>query len=208
MTPIRSCDSNLRRSPRRTPPPLIHSATNVNNKLSDHTAINLRITNRSWEGIYVRPSPISGSGLFANATFEKGSAVIDYHGPLISESEAETLNGDERMLGSLFYFSMNKDKNASVICGFEKCKCHNQWSNLGFYMNHNGINFNVEPRNFKTDKGESTIVFTATRKILPHEELTYNYGDTRTPLVQRPNWYYYCLLYNIFYYILYYIILY
>ncbi len=97
----------------------------------------------------------AGLGLFAAEEFKRGEKIIEYIGDIITEEEA-----NER--GGKYLFELN-DKWTIDGKGRE---------NVARYINH-GCKPNCYP---ELTADEKQVFIFAKRKILPGEELTYDYG--------------------------------
>ena len=96
----------------------------------------------------------TGLGMFATAVIEKGSFIVEYTGPRISNAEAA-----ERA-GARYLFEVN---SRWTVDGSPR-------SNIARYINH-GCRPNAE---VVISRGKIKIM--AKRRIKPDEEITYNYG--------------------------------
>lgn len=105
-------------------------------------------------GYIVRKSS-AGLGLFATKEFKRGDFIIEYTGELISDDEADVRGGK-------YLFVLNK---RLVIDGKKR-------ENISRYINH-ACKPNAEA---ETDEDEKKIRIFARRKILPGDEITYDYG--------------------------------
>jgi len=97
----------------------------------------------------------AGLGLFALKEYKRGDHIIEYTGEKITEDEA-----NER--GGQYLFTLNKD---FVIDGKGR-------ENISRYINH-ACKPNAEAV-YDEDEGKIDIV--ARKKILPGDEITYDYG--------------------------------
>ncbi len=97
----------------------------------------------------------AGLGLFANTFFKKNDRIIEYTGERISHDEANALGG-------LYLFILNDD---IVINGKGR-------ENTARYINHS-CKPNAEAIYEEEDE---KVYIVAKKKILPGEEITYNYG--------------------------------
>ena len=104
-------------------------------------------------GVAVKRSR-AGLGLFTTRTFRKGEVVIEYVGRVVSGEEEYTSR-------SKYLFEVSKNK---TIDG----RPH---MNIAGYINHS-CRPNCIP---ETRRGR--VFIEALRKILPGEELSYDYGD-------------------------------
>lgn len=104
---------------------------------------------------YIVRKSKAGLGLFATAEFKRGDFIINYTGELITSDEA-----DER--GGKYLFILNK-KLTFDGKGRE---------NTARYVNHS-CKPNAEA---ETDEDKKKIRILAKRKILPGEEIAYDYG--------------------------------
>ena len=105
-------------------------------------------------GVIVKRSS-AGLGLFATKIFAKGDIIIEYTGEHITHEEAD------RRLGK-YHFILS---DAIVVDGRER-------KNTARYINH-ACKPNAEA---EIDEDEEKINILARRKILPGEEITYDYG--------------------------------
>jgi SET domain-containing protein len=105
------------------------------------------------EKLIVKKS-LAGLGLFATAPIKKGSFIIEYTGPLLSEAEMQKKGGK-------YLFGMGKHW---TIDGSNR-------HNLARYINHSCVRNNCEPIQYALH-----VKIRATRNIKPGEELTYDYG--------------------------------
>ncbi len=96
-----------------------------------------------------------GLGLFTNQSYKKGDRVTEYTGEKISTDTANDRGGQ-------YLFELNSNW---VIDGRGR-------EHLARYINHS-CRPNCYP---EIDEKEEHITIYAKRKILPGEELTYNYG--------------------------------
>ncbi len=97
----------------------------------------------------------AGLGLFANTEFKRGDFIVEYTGELISDEEADNRGGK-------YLFILNKKQ---VIDGKRR-------NNIARYINH-GCTPNAEA---ESDEDEMKVRILARRKILPGDEITYDYG--------------------------------
>ncbi len=97
---------------------------------------------------------IAGLGLFATAPIKKGSFVIEYVGPLLSDDEVDKKGGK-------YLFALGKDW---TISGDSR-------ENIARYINHSCVKTNCEPIQYAMH-----IKIRATRDIQPGDELYYDYG--------------------------------
>ncbi len=97
---------------------------------------------------------IDGLGLFATAPIKKGSFIIEYIGPLLSDDEVDKKGGR-------YLFALGKDW---TIFGTAR-------ENIARYINHSCVRTNCEPVQYAM-----RIKIRATRNIKPGEELYYDYG--------------------------------
>lgn len=97
----------------------------------------------------------AGLGLFANKVFKRGEFIIEYTGEYITHEEADRRGGKY-----LFILSDN-----TVVDGRGR-------ENTARYINHS-CKPNAEA---ETDEEDKKIRISAKRKIIPGEEITYDYG--------------------------------
>lgn len=96
----------------------------------------------------------TGLGLFATLPIKKGEFIVEYDGPRMSNEEVE------RAPSQRYFFEVN---SRWTIDGSPR------W-NTARYVNH-GCKPNAEPI-----ERRGRIRITAKKRILPGEEITYNYG--------------------------------
>lgn len=97
---------------------------------------------------------IAGLGLFATEPIKKGSFIIEYKGPLLTQDEADRKGG-------LYLFALGKEW---TIDGTAR-------SNMARYINHSCIGTNCEPIQYAKH-----VKIKAKRNIKVGEELFYDYG--------------------------------
>jgi SET domain-containing protein len=97
----------------------------------------------------------AGLGLFAGVPMKRGDTIINYTGELITTQEADRRGGK-------YLFILNDDW---VIDGKNR-------EHIARYINH-GCKPNAEA---ETDEDAKKIRILARRKIMPGEEITYDYG--------------------------------
>ena len=105
------------------------------------------------EKLIVKKS-IAGLGLFATAPIKKGSFIIEYKGPLLSDDEVDAKGGK-------YLFALGKKW---TIDGTAR-------ENIARYINHSCVGVNCQPIQYAL-----RMKITATRNIKPGEELFYDYG--------------------------------
>ncbi len=96
----------------------------------------------------------AGLGLFTETAIKKGSFIIEYVGPLLTEQEADKKKGK-------YLFSLGK---TWTIDGGVR-------ANIARYINHACVRTNCRPIKYSL-----RIRFRATRDIKAGEELFYDYG--------------------------------
>lgn len=99
----------------------------------------------------------TGLGLFATEPIRKGARIVEYSGPRIPTKEA---CAPERKGANRYIFELNS-----------------RWSidgsgrdNMGRYANHSCV------PNAESELVRGTLVLRAIRRIMPGEEITYDYG--------------------------------
>ena len=107
----------------------------------------------------VRNSKIHGRGVFARTAIRKGTKVIEYTGPIISNKEAEKI-GTQTVHGHSHTMLFQLDKKR-VINGIEGGDAK--------YLNHS-----CDP-NCETEQNGDHIFIKAIRNIKEGEELVYDY---------------------------------
>ena len=115
-----------------------------------------------------RNSRIHGSGVFATETIRKGEPIVEYKGKLITHAEADALHHGDIDTGHTFLFTLNEKWIIDA----------NRKGNIAMWINHscepNAIAFVHEHKSGKLKKDK--VIIEALRKILPGEEITYDYG--------------------------------
>ena len=106
--------------------------------------------------IYLAPSPIEGTGVFARSDLAKGTRVTEYLGERITKGES--LRRCEA--GNQFIFSIDDRFDLDGNCD----------SNLARFINHS-----CSP-NCEAVLMEQRIWIVASRPIAAQEEITFNYG--------------------------------
>ena len=107
-----------------------------------------------------------GLGLFAAEEIKRGEAVIEYTGPVISTDEANQKGGK-------YLFALNKKW---VINGSVR-------SNTARYINHS-----CKPNCYaELTADEKQVFIIAKRRVLPGEEITYNYGKEYVEMLITPS---------------------
>lgn len=97
---------------------------------------------------------IAGLGLFAIDTIPKGSFIIEYQGPLLTDDEVNKKGGK-------YLFALGK---TWTIDGSSR-------KNIARYINHSCVQTNCEPIQYA-----KRIKIRATKTIQPGQELFYDYG--------------------------------
>ena len=110
-------------------------------------------TKRITKKVKVKRS-MAGLGLFAEEPIKKGDFIIEYIGPIISNAEADKIQGK-------YLFEISDRR---VIDGRHRY-------NVARYINHSCAP-NADPN---VQRGKVNIY--ATKNIKPGEEITYNYGN-------------------------------
>ncbi len=121
-------------------------------KQSDTNSVVMYVPRKSKYTLRVRRSS-AGLGLFTESSIERGKFVIEYHGTILTKTQA-----DEK--GGKYLFEINSRK---VIDGSSR-------HNIARYLNHS-----CRP-NCETDIVKGKIYIYAKRNIKEGEELTYDYG--------------------------------
>lgn len=96
----------------------------------------------------------AGLGLFAIALFKRGQKIIEYVGPLIPNKIAEDITNNR------YLFDVN---SRWTIDGRGR-------ENIARYANHS-----CKPNAKSDTRGKRVFIF-ALKKIMPGEEITYDYG--------------------------------
>jgi len=115
--------------------------------------------------IAVKNSEIHGRGVFVKKDIPKGAAVIEYIGERISWKEALRRHPhDPEQPNHTFYFSLEDGRVIDANVG----------GNAARWINHS-CKPNCEADEIVVD-GESRVFIFARRKLLPGEELFYDYS--------------------------------
>ena len=140
---------------------------------------------QSWMGIDIKQNCGNrGRGVVATRYFSKGEILADYHAPQIGLVEANkmTNNVDDADRRSDYTFAV--PSNGLYFDGSkETCSCHPGMRTIGRLLNYATISIaacNVKPEFFQIYKDRrvfKSIIFVATRDILPLEEIRFDYGD-------------------------------
>ncbi|HSS18918.1 MAG TPA: SET domain-containing protein-lysine N-methyltransferase [Pyrinomonadaceae bacterium] len=107
----------------------------------------------SQEKLYQVKRSSTGFGLFATQPIPKGTRLLEYTGPLISNTEVYKRNGK-------YFFGVDKDWS---IDGSPR-------SNIARYINHS-----CKPNAEAIVHGKRVWIW-AKKNIKPGEEIAYNYG--------------------------------
>lgn len=116
--------------------------------------IQTRLKQKDQRNKLVLKRGLSGFGLFAKAPIKKGSFIIEYCGPLLTNEEVEKKGGQ-------YLFALD---DTWTIYGSGR-------DNLARYINHTCVQANCEPIQY----GLRIKIF-AKKDIAVGEELKYNYG--------------------------------
>lgn len=111
-----------------------------------------------------RGRPGTGLALFATETFKKGDFIVEYTGEKITTERADSL-------GTKYLFEIDKDW---TIDGSSR-------TNIARYINHSCL------PNAEAEIRGSRIYIEASKKILPGEEITIDYGDEYFDEFIRPH---------------------
>ena len=166
--------------PNRRRPSRRQEALAVTSKTED--IVRQRIVKGLDVGMKVREIEGKGRGVISRRTFQKGEFVCDYAGELIDAKKArerEIVYENEEKGCFMFFFEFRNDK----LC----VDATNENDRKGRLLNHSKKNFNVVAALHITDDYPH-IVFHAARKILPSEELVYDYGDTSKKSLDAHGW--------------------
>jgi SET domain-containing protein len=96
---------------------------------------------------------VNGLGLFTNVSWKKGDKLVEYIGEIITVEEADRRGGK-------YLFEID---NKRTIDGKSR-------SNVARYINHSCV------PNCETEIDGKRVFVHAIKKIVPGEELTYDYG--------------------------------
>jgi len=107
----------------------------------------------------------AGLGLFANVNYEKGEEIIQYLGETITSDEANRRGGK-------YLFELN---DQWMIDGKSR-------TNIARYINHS-CRPNAYP---ELSQDETQVRIYAKKRILPGEEITYNYGPQYFKIEIKP----------------------
>lgn len=105
--------------------------------------------------LVVRPSRIHAAGVFTTAPIRKGTRVVEYTGPRISQEEA-----DKRYEGAPRTYLYGLDDGKTIIDG----------DGMGAFLNHS-----CDP-NCEVDEIEGRVWISAVRNIGAGEELLWDYN--------------------------------
>ncbi|MEM8582959.1 MAG: SET domain-containing protein [Bacteroidota bacterium] len=108
--------------------------------------------------LYIKPSPISGRGVFTAEDLPEGAAIEI--APVIVLSKADKAAIHQTILHD-YYFNWGEDGRAAIALGYGGLYNHAADPNADYYMDFDG----------------QTINFFARRDISAGEEITIDYGD-------------------------------
>ena len=165
---------NRRRLSRR------QEASTLSSKTED--MVRQRIVRELDVGVKVREIEGKGRGVISRRTFQKGEYICDYAGELIDAREAHgrEVEYEKEEKGCYMFFFEFRNKKLCV-------DATNDNDRKGRLLNHSKKNFNVVASLHIVDDYPH-IVFHAAGKILPSEELVYNYGDTSKKSLDAHGW--------------------
>jgi len=124
-----------------------------------------RITNPEKDfSAVVRKSASGGLGIFAETPIKKGTVIIEYIGPILTNKQAEEKRGR-------YLFQINSRK---TIYGSGR-------ENIARYVNHS-----CRP-NCEVDIKKGRVFILAKRNIKPGEELAYDYGKEYFDFFIKPH---------------------
>lgn len=96
----------------------------------------------------------TGLGLFANASFKKGSRIIEYIGEVITVDEANRRGGKYLFAATDYWYIDGKERG-----------------NIARYINHS-----CDPNTEAGGTGKRVFIY-ALKNIKPGDEITYDYGE-------------------------------
>ena len=145
------------------------------------------VQSQKWPGLTIMNSSAYGRALIATDIFEMGDILLDYHGKEISLEEDDAIMEDPSSMRSSYIFRVARYK-MSIDSYDEFCICHPRMRTFGRLINWaraGTIAANVECvpyhleslKNYGMEKVPRGILFVANRKILPLEEIMFEYGD-------------------------------
>jgi SET domain-containing protein len=108
----------------------------------------------------------SGLGLFATAPIEKGAFIVEYTGPRIPHAEAAR----REARGQRYMFEINR---RWTVDGSSR-------RNIARYANHS-----CQP-NAESDLVKGKVILRAIKRIVPGDEITYDYGEEYFELFLKP----------------------
>jgi len=132
----------------------------------------------------VHISETIGNGVVAQCKILQGSFVCEYHGELISNSEAKRREQEyaKAQKGCYMYYFNYKSRTMCIDATDEsKSQGH------GRLINHNRRDANLVPKRVVVD-GKPHIIYIALRDIEENEELTFDYGDRRKETLEVFPW--------------------
>ena len=126
------------------------------------------IQDQSWPSIEIVEGLPEGKGVFARSTINSGSMICNYGGVLLTKQQGNTIpEEDSNYLMELTVFPGEHTffLNHTMDSEFT----------YGKYINHSSKHPNVRPKVFFKNSLPDAI-FLAQKKILPGQQITYNYG--------------------------------
>ncbi|KAA0712515.1 hypothetical protein E1301_Tti019089 [Triplophysa tibetana] len=141
----------------------------------DCTHIRKLTTSQKWKGL-----TLTDKDVVTKRSFQIGEVICDYHGRLVTASEARNIKTSNGESGALFFYRNRKGE--SMCIDSSRCECHPDAQPFCHRICHSGKHANLRPRLFTVQedgRDKDIILFLAIRKIQTNEALCYDYGDKK-----------------------------
>ena len=124
--------------------------------------------------------PVKGCTLITTKTIGKGVCLGEYFGTIVNNNNNNDNDKETKatinIIGSYTFFLKDMQIDASEApCVFKYC-------------NHSKTKANVKSKKITKQDGSKGIIFISMRKILPEEEILYDYGETDKEIIKDNPW--------------------
>ncbi|XP_069468248.1 uncharacterized protein [Ambystoma mexicanum] len=152
------------------------------------------VQRQRWKGLGLVDDEKRGRKVSTKRTFQKGEAVCDFHGVVISAEEGlrkvDELKPKE--LRSLFFFHDSSGTRRCIFAPNSPCTCHSRMETPGRLIYESKKHYNVQPIVQTLDicgNNQYVILFVARHDIAVGVDLSYNYRlSTKSHRGEVPDW--------------------